>query len=413
MLSINKSTTSSFPLSPKREMFFLFLLAFIQFTHIVDFMIMMPLGPQFIRLFNISTKQFGLMVSAYTFSAGACGLLAAFFLDRFDRKKVLLILYTGFGLGTLACALAPTYGTLTLARIIAGGFGGVTGSTVLAMVGDAIPFERRGKAMGLVMMAFSIASILGVPLGLLLANHYGWHMPFFVLAAVSVVVLIITACYLPPMIEHLNKVEKNPVAEMKYLLSQPRHWMAFGLTITMTYAGFSIIPYISPYMVANVGLTEHQLPWIYTCGGFFTFFSMPWIGKLSDKFGLLKVFTWVTLFSAFPMLLLTLLPQVPLFVAITVTTFFMVLVSGRFVPGMAMAASAVEAKARGGFMSMNSSLQQFASGFAAYFSGLILVKTSQGPLLHYGMVGVISVLSLLLSLFFAVKLGFKKPRTSL
>ncbi|WP_375438196.1 MFS transporter [uncultured Hymenobacter sp.] len=138
----------------KNEKLLLALLAAVQFTNILDFVIMMPLGPQLMPALGIVPRQFGLVISAYTFSAGATGLAAAF-LDRFNRKTALLALYLGFGLGTVACALAPTYHWLVAARALTGAFGGVLGSLVLAIVGDAVPESRRGQAIGLGSPLFS------------------------------------------------------------------------------------------------------------------------------------------------------------------------------------------------------------------------------------------------------------------
>src|SRR4051812_40771179 len=240
----------------------------------------MPLGPQYMRVFGISPAQFGVIVSSYAISAGISGLAAGFFLDRFDRKRALLALYAGFALGTLFCALAKTYPLLVAARALAGAFGGVTGALILTVVGDVIPEHRRGAAMGMVMSAFSLANICGVPLGLVLASSFNWHVPFFALAGLSVVILAILSGVMPSLRTHLAHLsEEPPTARMLAILSGPAHLKAFLFMGMLTFTGFVVFPYMPKYLVANAGLTEKQLPWIYICGGAFTMFSMNWIGR--------------------------------------------------------------------------------------------------------------------------------------
>ncbi|MDB5050720.1 MAG: sugar transporter [Fibrobacteres bacterium] len=396
--------SNGFPLPVRQENVLLYVLAAIQFTHILDFMIVMPLGPRLMEIFRITPAQFGLIVSTYTFSAGLFGLIAAWFLDRFDRKRALLCLYGGFGLGTLACAFAPNYHFLVVARFLAGGFGGVAGATILAIIGDAIPPERRGAAMGTLFSSFSLASIAGVPAGLFLANHLGWHAPFFLLAGLSAAILVMAAFVLPPMRQHLARVKDKPWEEMKVILSRANHWRAFALTVVMTMAGFLIIPYISPSLVANVGVSNDHLPFIYLFGGGATFFSMRWLGKLSDRLGLLRVFTALSIIAAFPILILSHLPPVPLWTALIVTTCFMVFTSGRFIPGMAMVTNTVHAQYRGGFMSINSAFQQFASGLASLIAGSLIAGGQGGRLENYGTVGWIGAACLVVSIFLARRL---------
>jgi predicted MFS family arabinose efflux permease len=394
----------AFPLPAKEEKFLLYVLAAIQFTHILDFMIVMPLGPRLMRVFAITPAQFGFIVSTYTFSAALFGLIAAWFLDRFDRKRALLWLYGGFAIGTLLCAVAPNYYAMVGARFLAGGFGGISGATILAIVGDAIPPNRRGAAMGTLFSAFSLASIAGVPMGLFLANHLGWHAPFFMLAGLSAVILILAARVLPPVRDHLSREKDGPWTEMKAILRGGNHWLAFALTITMTMAGFLVVPYLSPSLVANVGLTNEQLPLIYLFGGSATFFSTRWLGRVSDRMGLLRVFTVVSLLAMLPILIITRLPPMPVWGALIVSTCFMVFTSGRFIPGMAMVTNSVAGRYRGGFMSLNSAIQQFASGLASLIGGAIIVEGAGRRLEHYGTVGLIGAGCILASLGLAARL---------
>jgi predicted MFS family arabinose efflux permease len=396
---------------PLNERLLLLVLAAIQFTTVVDFLIIMPLGPQYMRVFHINPGQFGLIVSAYAISAGITGVAAGFFLDRFDRKTALLFLYTGFTIGTLACALAPTYHLLVAARVIAGAFGGVAGALILAITGDVVPEHRRGAAMGLVMSSFSVASICGVPLGLVLASQLNWHVPFFALSGLCVIIFISAACVMPSLRSHLAHLEdQHPAARMMAVLGHRDHQLAFLFMAALTITGFLVFPYIANYMVANVGLTEKQLPWIYLSGGGCTIFTMNLIGRWADRAGKLRVFGIMSLCATVPILALTNLPRVPLIVAVAVSTLLMVCMSGRMVPAMAMMTATIEARYRGGFMSINSSVQQFASGLAAFVSGHIMGQTLSGEITHFPIVGLISLSFALLCIYLARFLKSPAPR---
>jgi predicted MFS family arabinose efflux permease len=370
----------------------LLLLAAIQFTTNLDFLIILPLGPQYMRVMHITPAQFNTIVASYAIAAGLSGIIAGFFLDRFDRRKALLWLFLGFATGTLLCALAPTYGLLVAARAVAGMFGGVTGAVILAIVGDVIPENRRGEAMGMVMSAFSVASIFGVPLGLVLASRFNWHVPFYAIAGICVPILIAVARFVPPLRGHLeHAMEQHPAARMLAVLAEPNHQMAFIFMSVLTCAGFTIFPTLATYMVYNVGLSEQQLPFIYLTGGLCTLFSMNWIGRWADRAGKLRVFTIMSLTASVPILALTNLPRVPLVLALCVSTLLMICMSGRFVPAMAMMTSTVESRYRGGFMSVNSSVQQFSCGLAAWISGGIIGQGPNQEITHYPIAGLVSL----------------------
>ena len=410
-LSSDKKS-GALPLEPFAERLLLFSLAAINFTTIVDFIVIMPLGPQYMRVFSISPGQFGLIVSSYAISAGISGIAAGFFLDRFDRKRALLSLYCGFTLGTLFCALAQSYPLLVAARALTGAFGGVTGALILAIVGDVIPENRRGSAMGLVMSAFSIASICGVPLALIVASAYDWHMPFFGLAGLCVVILATLGAAMPSLTSHMAHARAEPpTAQLLGLLSGGAHLWAFLFMGMLTLTGFVIFPYLPNYLVANVGLSEKQLAWIYLCGGGFTVFSMNWIGRWADRSGKRRVFIVVALSALLPVLLVTNLPQVPLVAAVAVTTLLMICMSGRFVPAMAMMTACVEARQRGAFMSLNSSVQQLAAGIAAWISGLILGQSASGRITHFSITGFLSVACALVCIYLSRFLA-PQPQTN-
>jgi predicted MFS family arabinose efflux permease len=389
-----------------KEKLVLFVLAAVQFTHIVDFMIMMPLGPQLMRIFKINPQQFSLIVASYTFSAGIFGFLGAFIIDRFDRKTAFTFAYIGFTLGTLACGLAPSFHFLMAARILAGAFGGVLGALVLSIISDIIPLERRASAMGIVMTAFSAASVLGVPIGLALANKFGWNAPFLFLAGLTTFITIAIIKIIPSLTAHLQSkaTRPKPIEVITNVTSNKNALRALLMMSLLIFGQFSIIPFLSPYMVYNVGFLETQLPFIYFCGGIGTIFTLPLVGKLADKNGRLKVFAYAIFLSTIPILTITNLGQIPVYAALAITTIFMILVSSRIVPATTMVTSTVPPKNRGSFMSINSSVQQLSSGIASFIAGLIIVKNADGSLSHYNWIGYFAVVTSFLSLFVAQKL---------
>ncbi|MDB6065381.1 MAG: sugar transporter [Pedosphaera sp.] len=388
--------------TPSRERLLLLALATIQFTTILDFLIIIPLGPQYMRVFHIVENQFGLIVSAYGISAGLSGLAAGFFLDRFDRRKALLWLYLGFTIGTLFCALSPSYELLVASRFIAGAFGGVVGAVILSIVGDVIPMERRGAAMGMIMSSFSVSSIVGVPLGLVLANYYNWHVPFFALTGLSAIILVLAAYATPVMRGHMEHDRgEHPVARTWAVMTRPDHMKAYLLMAMLTCAGFAIFPYFPSYLVSNVGLSEKQLPWVYFAGGFCTLFSLNWVGRWADRSGKMRVFTITSLTTAVPILLITNLPRVPQLVAIGTSTLLFVCMSARMVPAMALMTASVEARDRGGFMSINSSVQQFSMGLTSLLGGLVIGKSASGQMTNFAVNGVFAIACAYLCIYLA------------
>lgn len=402
------SSSSSKPAFNERTL--LYTLAAIQFTHIMDFMIMMPLGASLMRVFSIDPGQFSRLVASYGLSAAGTGFLAGFVLDRFDRRPVLLVLYTGFTLATLACALAPTYELLMAARIAAGACGGVAGSIVSAMIGDAIPPERRGRATATVMAAFPLASVAGVPAGLILASWFEWHAPFFLLSAVSAIVLTVAVRTLPHVPSH--KSEAHPVRQMIDILTHGIHLRAFLLSAVLVFAGACVIPFMAPSMVANVGLPESRLWIMYLAGGACTFFTMPWFGRLADRHDKLHILAWISLVAIATVLTVTRLGPGPMVVTILATSIFFVAMSGRFAPAMAMVSNAVEARYRGGFMSVNSAIQQAASGLANLVAGLLVTRNATGQLVGYPRVGLLACGAFTLTVILAAWLRSAAPHAA-
>lgn len=385
----------------RNEKILLLTLAAINFTNILDFMIMMPLGPQLMRLFHITPQQFGALVSSYTISAGVSGLFTAFIIDKFDRKKFLQVLYVGFLMGTLACGLANNYAMLIFARLFTGLFGGVLGAVILSIVGDTIPFERRGQAMGMIMAGFSAASVFGVPFGLFIATKMGWQAPFIFLSVLALPLSYLIWRFVPAVNAHLNNEKKDIGQIIRSLLANTNQRKAITLMMVLMYGHFSIIPFLSPYMVANVGFMESELTYIYLIGGAFNIFTGPIIGKLSDRLGKLKVYTLFVVLCSLPVFAITQMPQVALWIALIATTFFFILSGGRFIPAQAIVSETVQPQMRGSFMSILSSMQQLSAGVAAYVSGLIISKDPvSGQMQHYDIVGYISIAMTLSTIFF-------------
>ena len=393
------------------ERLLLFVLAAVQFTHVMDFMILMPLGSHLMRMFGITPAQFSHLVAAYSLSAAATGFAGGFFIDRLDRKRALLFLYGGFILATLACALANTYALLLIARLAAGAFGGMAGSVVTAAVGDVFPPERRGTAMGVVMTAFPIASVLGVPAGLALAGIFEWHAPFYLLVGFSLIIGAIAWRVLPSLPPH--PVSNSAVQQMREILTHGVHLRGFMLSAVLVFGGGCIIPFMAPSLVANSGLAETQLPLVYLFGGAFTFFTMPWFGRLADRHDKLRVFLLVSCAAAVAVLILTNLSVVPVAVALAATTFFMIGMSGRFPPAMALITNSVDARYRGGFMSVNSAIQQGSGAVANTVAGLIVTMDPvSGRLLNYERAGWVSVTAFAIAVYLAARLRAAAPHAS-
>jgi predicted MFS family arabinose efflux permease len=388
-----------------REKFLMLLLGAINFSHIVDFMIMMPLGPQLMRIFSISPHQFGLLVSCYTFAAAVSSFISSLFIDRFDRKLVLIFFYLGFALATIACALSKTYFFLLLARSLCGIFGGVISSVVFSILSDAINPDRRATAMGLVMISFSIASVIGIPFSLFLANQYDWHSPFMFLGVSSAFLAVLLAMKMPSMKNHLKGPGSphDPFATLKHIIENPSQIMALAFMFSVVFGQFSMIPFISPSFVANTGLPEGQLPLLYLAGGICSMFGSPFFGRMSDRFGKKQVFAIGAAISILPILLITNLGPTPPWLTLVISSFFFFAMGGRMVPASALMSTATTPRFRGGFMGISASIQQLGSSLASYLAGLVVVKNTEGRLENYNYVGWIAIAFTLLAIALVTK----------
>ena len=396
-------------LTPKRERWLLLTLASIQFTSVLDFMIMMPLGPQLTELFGISAREFGFLVSAYTFSAGLSGLLAATYIDRFGRKRMMLTLYPLFGAAALACSFAPTFAWLLVARVASGFFGGVLMALSQTIVAEVIPFERRGRAMSVVMTSFSVATVAGVPLALFLASHFNWHAPFLAIALMVSVCALGAAKTLPSLKGHLaahpsGDSAPNMLANLRLVLVDPNHLRAYAMSASMVFAGFAVIPYIALYLQGNAGFKPEQIPYVYLTGGICTLISARLIGHWSDRAGKAYAFRRLALLMPVPLLAMTLSAGLPMVGVLLVSSVLFVVMSGRMIPGMALIGAAADPRRRGSFMTLNSAVQSLAMGLAALVGGQILGRDGNGHLTHYWMAALLGGGASLLSFVLASKL---------
>ncbi|WP_246141825.1 MFS transporter [Phaeodactylibacter luteus] len=392
--------------APVNEKLLLFLLAVVQFTHIIDFMIIMPLGKQFMQLFDITPQQFSVIVSSYALSAFAVGFFGAMFIDRFDRKKALLFTYLGFTLGTFACGLTENYYLFLAARSITGAFGGLLSALVLAIIGDTIPLKRRGQAMGFVMTAFSAASVVGVPAGLYLAATFNWRAPFLTIGAIAAIFVVLIAVFLPKLNSHLrgSNIQRNPVKIMGNIFRDSNQRAALLFTTILMLGHFTIIPFIAPYMQLNIGFSDHEVTYIYAVGGTLTVFLLPFFGRLADRFGHARVFTLASVGALASIFAITNLNTTSMAIALCATSSFFVVASGRNVPATTMVTSVVRPESRGSFMSVRTSVNQMAMGLASFMAGLIVTANPDGSLSNYQYAGYIAIGMSLLAVVLAWRL---------
>ena len=404
----------------------LFILATVQFCHIIDFMIIMPLGKTIMAEFAITPGQFAWVVSAYALAAFSGNLVSTVVIDRFDRRTALLFLFAGFTLGTLACAFAPSYGILLLLRFVTGLFGGTLGALVLAIVGDVIPLERRASAMGWVMTAFSAASVVGVPAGIWIAAEYGWHAPFLVTAAIAAAFVSMAFFTVPSMRGHLvertivpggdmDDVGRDPEAQLlqptsaltrvvgpfRAIFADSNQRAALLFTMTLMLGHFTIIPFIAPYMQINIGFADKQVSLVYLIGGLLTVVLLPLFGKLADRYGRLRVFTIASVLALFSIYALTNLDTESIPLALLVTSSFFVVASGRNVPATTMITSVVRPENRGGFMSIRQSVNEAALFFSTVIAGFIITEGPDGKLEHYEILGYFTIVMSVVAIFTA------------
>jgi predicted MFS family arabinose efflux permease len=397
---MNAKNGASIPFTGYQK-FAIFILAVTQFTVILDFMVMSPMGDILIKSLNLKPAQFGLAVSAYAFSAGISGFLTAGFADQFDRKKLLLFFYTGFILGTFLCGVASSYPFLIGARIVTGLFGGVIGSISFAIIADLFDIQHRGRVMGFIQMGFSASQVLGIPVGLYLANSWGWHAPFLWVGGMALLIACLIATKLQPITKHLLvKRDKSPLNHLLHTITKKDYRVGFTATALLSIGGFMMMPFASAFAINNLKISQQQLPILFLVTGLSTLIIMPLVGKLSDKVDKYKIFAIASVWTIIMVLFYTHLSATPFLTVIILNILMMAGIMSRMIPSQALMTSVPLMQDRGAFMSINASLQQLAGGVAAAVAGMIVIqKTKYSPLEHYEVLGYIIVCVSCISLF--------------
>lgn len=380
------------------QVFMIAIIAFIQFTVILDFMVLSPLGAILMPELGITTAQFGWVVSGYAFSAGVSGILAAGFADKFDRKKLLLFFYVGFLVGTALCASANNYHLLLLARIFTGIFGGVIGSIGFAIITDIFELKVRGRVMGFTQMAFAASQILGLPIGLLLANNFGWHSTFWMIVIVGFLVGITIVVYMKPITAHLeaNK-NQNPFKHLIGTVSNSDYIKVFLSTTLLATGGFMLMPFGSTFSTNNLGLSLDDLPLLYGVTGIFTMVFGPLMGKMADKYGKLKIFLFGSVLGIILVGIYCNLGVTPLWMVLLLNVVLFLGINARMVSSSALITAIPDLKDRGAFMSINSSVQQISGGIASAIAGVIVVQRADGFVEHYPLLGWVVIGSMVIS----------------
>jgi predicted MFS family arabinose efflux permease len=379
----------------------------IQFINILDFMMVMPLGPDFAEALNISPSHIGIVGGAYTAAAAVSGFVGSFFLDRFDRRIALTWALSGLVVGTLAGGFAQNLTTLILARVLAGIFGGPAASLSLAVVADVIPPERRGKAMGIVMGSFSLASVFGVPAGLELAHWGNWQTPFFALGSVGAFTAVLANRLLPDLKLHFDASGKSkPRMPIRALLTRGPVVISYLMALSIMVAAFLIIPNIATYVQINLDYPRHKMGLLYMAGGIVSFFSMRIVGVLTDKKG--AIFTALIGTGIFLTVIFVgffhYLSFLPVFV---IFIFFMLGMTTRSVSFQTFTSKVPSPNERAGFLSIQSTVQHLGCAIGAFLSSHFLYETSDGKL---GGIKELAIASMILASLMPIFMAMAQKR---
>jgi predicted MFS family arabinose efflux permease len=377
------------------------ILALTQFTVVLDFMVMSPLGDLLMKDLQVKPYQFGIVVSSYALAAGLSGFLTAGFADRFDRKRLLIFFYSGFIIGTLFCGLAQSYEQLVMARIFTGIFGGVMSSISMAIVADLFSLQQRGRVMGFMQMGFGLSQILGIPISLYIASKSSWQMPFYMIVGLSILMLMAILLALKPVRAHLDKkTDRSAFHHLLATVKNRNYRIGFMATAFMSLGGYFMMPWGSAFAVNNVGISQNELPFLFMVVGVSTFMIMPLIGILADKINKFQLFMAASLVMIASVLVYVHLGETTLLVLIIVNIFMMGGIMARMVPSQALTSSVPELHDRGAFMSINASLQQIAGGIAAIIGGKIVWQYSpSAPLMNFDLLGYVVVGVIIINIY--------------
>lgn len=389
--STNTPVANAFNTHQKRV---LFLLALVQFCIILDFMIIAPIGDILMKAMSINTAQFGVVVSSYAFSAAIASIISAGFADRFDRKKLLVIFFSGFILGTIACGISKNYEQIVVSRIITGMFAGISNAVLMTLVIDLFLPQQRGRAMGVIQMGFGMSQVIGVPLGLFIAARLGWQFTFFGIVLLAVGIIAALIIFLDSANAHLqHQIEKNPFVHFWKTISNSDYQIGFSAVTLLSIGGFMIMPFTAVFLVNNVHVSIHDLPLVFLSSGIVALIVMPLMGKLSDKYDRFTLFAIGSVAGMVAIIIYTHLAVTPLWLVIIINMLVMACIMCRMSPAMALNSMVPKPEDRGAYMGLSSALQQTAGGLGAIIAGIIIYQAdNHSPLVHFDWLGYIIAL---------------------
>lgn len=383
------------------------LLTGVQFVLILDYMMLMPLAPQLMREAGLDPSSFSRLVSAHTLCAALAGFAAAFALDRFERKRALVFALVGFTAGGILCCLAEGFSSLLTGRAVCGVFMGLAGAALFAILSDAIPLARRGTALGIVMSAFALAAVIGVPAGLVVGQRFGWALSFLPQTVIGAL-LIAFASRMPEMRGHLAHGKPSWPASAKKvgdLLFTRGRFPAFLFVFCLILGHFSVNPFLFPSFVSNAGLPESWLPLTYLVAGLVSIVASLVSGRLADRFGIRKTFAVFLVISLAALVNVTSLGSSSLPFILGTTAFFFFFLTARMTPAVALVTSTAPAERRGALMGLTGAFQSLAIAAGSAVAGATVERSADGGLLHYDRVGWFAVVFSLIAFVvsFAVK----------
>ncbi|MTI38938.1 MFS transporter [Fulvivirga lutimaris] len=391
------------------------IIAIVLLTIVLDYMLTSALSAILLPELKITTKQFGLLASAYPISAGITAILLSGYADKFDRKKLLLFFYSGFLLGVLFCASAPTFNVLIVARIITGTFGGVVGPICFAIIADLFETTQRGRAMGILQMASAGSQILGLPLALYLASEWDWHLAFGLILLIGIIAIFLVVWKINPVKKHLHKpVKVNPWLHSLKIISKRNYLIVFFNNTLLVAGDVILMTFSSAFCTNNLGVGLDDLPLLYGIAGVSTFVFSPLIGRLTDKYGTLKIFVIGTVITILTVGVFTNLEVNPLWTVIIVHTFIFLGVNARSISSSAIGTVVPEAEDRGAFMAVDAAMQLAIAGLAAMLAGWIVFQSEDGMINNFSTLGVVvmSLMVLTIGLMFVINRIVQRKNTT-
>jgi predicted MFS family arabinose efflux permease len=399
---MDKNQNSITPFTSYQK-FIIAIVALVQFTVVLDFMVISPLSPILMKSLSLNPTQFGFVGASYAFSAFFSAVFVAGIADKYDRKKFLLVFYVGFIVGTLFCAIAPSYGYLLAARVVTGLFGGVIGAIGMAIVTDLFEINQRGRVFGFTQMGFSASQVLGIPLSLVMATRWGWNSPFYLIVVMATVMGIVMLVKMQPVTKHLslqNGQQSNALPHLVATLKKKKYQVGFLAAALLPLGGFMLMPFGTAFAEFNMGVAEGDLWIISGVTGIASLAVFPIIGRLSDRYDKLKIFAIASIWSIVMVIVHTNWGLIPMWLVLVSSILMFAGIMGRIVPSTILISAIPEMKDRGAFMSINSSLQYLAGGIASVIASFIVTQeTPTSALKNFNIVGFVVAGISLVSIF--------------